>query len=371
VAFDARDGSVKWERAAGYSVTGTMVNAGSLVVVGGDDAVIRAFERSTGDERWCAVGGPTVAAAGDLVIAAHQGASDVTAYDAATGTKRWRAGLAPLGYELSGFEDAVVADASGVYIASSDPAAKPHLAAFDLDGTMRWSQDGMGCDGAPSAEPPQPPPPGPTVTGPRACVGGGTPSLVLGGGMLISADVNAHELLAFDVVTGAVAWRTPFGADSLTPVGADTKVLVAAEYGRSGADLVAFDLRDGHELWTAPSTGFASVVLDGSVVTVDQSNPETYKLISLDTATGSPRWTLSEPGRTYRPGVAADLMPLPTGSEGLTAYEGSSGSVRWSVSHPNPAQGGALPDSSGYRGFAGDASVVIAVIVAVPHNEED
>jgi outer membrane protein assembly factor BamB len=371
VAFDARTGLVKWERTAGTG--GKLAKAGTFVVVGGGDGLVRAFDLDTGDQRWCAPGGPTVASTGALAITGIPSTNSVVAYDNLSGAERWRADLGPMGAESASFERALVADASGVYVGLTDRAASPDVLALDLEGKTRWTYDLAACSGEPSAN--LPPAPASADAPPpvfQACVGGGTPSMILAGTRLIVEDVNAGALVALDTATGAAAWRLPIPASDgeLRPQAADASVVIAMRNPRSGPLLVGLDASDGHELWSRPTGAFGIVMLDGSVVTVEQRS-EGYTVTAIDSITAAPRWNTASLGSTYYPGAVAGSVLLPLGSDGLFALDAVTGDVRWRTAHRNPAQGGDTPDSTGYGSFVGDESVVVAVVTAVAHHEGD
>ena len=378
VAFDARTGAVRWERAAGTS--GHLLKAGTFAIAGGGDGLIRAFDLDSGDERWCAAGGPTVASAGSaasggsMVVTGLPGTNMVVAYDIASGGERWRADLGPSGAESDSFERAVVADASGVYVGLTDPSATPDVVALDVGGKTRWTYDRRDCSGSAANQPLPSPPLSADATPPvyQPCVGGGTPSLVLAGTRVIVGDVNASALVALDKATGAVVWRVPVPASDgeLRPLLADASVVVATRNPRSGTLLVGLDSGDGHELWSKASSAFGFAVRDGTVVAVEQ-RPDGYTISAIDAITAAPRWDTVRLGFAYYIATVGGSVLVPTGSDGVLAFDAATGKVRWQISHRNPAQGGDVPDSTGYGSFVGDDSIVIAVTTAIPHHEGD
>jgi eukaryotic-like serine/threonine-protein kinase len=151
VAMDAATGSVLWSRDlppnppyGGAACDLKVVVSGDLVITASDAGKIYALDRTTGDIRWNApqlsglppnTGGspdadvrPLVASRGLVVAGSTTGY--VTAYDAATGTERWRntANRGSASYPLSADSEAVYVTHSGLQLAS-----------FDLTtGALRW-----------------------------------------------------------------------------------------------------------------------------------------------------------------------------------------------------------------------------------------
>jgi outer membrane protein assembly factor BamB len=151
VALDAATGDVRWRREfpptpplSSAACNQRVVVLAGLVVAASDDGHIYAMDGTTGDVRWSAgklaglppgAGGdppvddrPLIAGAGVIVAGSLSGY--LAAYDAATGTEKWRstAHRGSATYPLSADNEAVYATHSGL-----------QLAAFDLaTGALKW-----------------------------------------------------------------------------------------------------------------------------------------------------------------------------------------------------------------------------------------
>jgi outer membrane protein assembly factor BamB len=137
-------------------------------------------------------------------------------------------------------------------------------------------------------------------------------------------DSPAH-LRAFDA-DGTQRWRHDHAGDaSGTPAVAGGHAFVVTDAG-----LHAVDLASGEELFSrsdVASRDGTPVARDGAVYVVD-SPDERPRLVALDAADGTTRWTASvEPGLRNAPPVATADAVYARGADGLLALDPADGSV--------------------------------------------
>ena len=210
-----------------------------------------------------------------VYVSASSGTRDdrlhVLSFDAATGAQLWHRQLAATGSTAAHPDTCMaaptpVADATGVYalFASGD------VAAFDLDGTLRWYRSLVGDY--------------PTITNQV----GMAASPVLAAGKLIVPMDNYGEsfVAALELKTGKNLWKTARGKDAN---------------------------------WATPAV---RTLPDGKVEVLFPGRD----LSVYDAETGARKWAAKLPGGIPSPTVAGDLLLLPGG--GVTATQLGDGAVK-------------------------------------------
>jgi len=285
-ALALADGATRWSfkaEAAGFpSAAAVSLPPGpSLVIVGDDTGVVRAFDRGTGKVVWEyetegeISGGPTIlpTAAGDRILVGSQDAS-LSCLDLADGTLVWKHSIA----DQIRCAPVVARTAAGdrVFIAGCD--GKLHV----IDAATGKEQAAVPIDG-------------PT----------GTTPAVLGDRVFFGTEGGAF--FAIDFVKAAAAWRAaPAAAGQAyrsSAALADGLVIV----GSRRRAVEAFATADGARSWRRPMRGR----VDASPVVVgvtdsgrDAAGPRPAAIVAdaagkvmvLDAATGEPRWEFDAGG---------------------------------------------------------------------------
>ncbi|MGZ3584126.1 MAG: outer membrane protein assembly factor BamB family protein [Ktedonobacterales bacterium] len=318
-ALDGRDGSTRWQFAAGsnhpFFRFALATDRGSVYAAAGDGLVV-ALRLDDGSLLWqheLPYAGPPVGhrfdmdvrvMAGGGVVAVSMGRQDtrrpnmrsITVLDGATGAQRWvftprspawrrlQRALGPLtGY----FPDPVGAtllavDATGVYVTTSSQTGgkAPTCVTVVRDlrrGRQRWRTRRAAAQ----------------IQFPS---GSSRTSLTVAGGVIYTLDTH---LSALEASTGRIRWQRPAPPASRTGVlSADAAVVCAAcdslfavYWARDGAALWQLDRRDGN----GPFLGMA---LMGETVYVsggDSTRRDGFTLEARDAVTGTLRWTWPAP----------------------------------------------------------------------------
>ncbi|UCC73157.1 MAG: PQQ-binding-like beta-propeller repeat protein [Gemmatimonadota bacterium] len=280
-AIDRESGEERWRYEAGAAVHSSAAVHGGLVYFGDRSNAFYALDRRTRRERWRVETGadhpwdwghegwdyftssPVVA--GDLIVVGS-GDGNVYAFDAATGTERWRA---PTGGRVR--SSPAIADGLA-YIGSADGV----LYAVDLEtGSVRWrfETEGASLNSAEFGFDRRTIQSSPAVAGGRVFLG--------------SRD---GKFYAVQALSGELAWRF----DHSTPWVISSPAIYqgAAIVGTSdGLFLHAMDMETGEEVWRF-ETGdrvFSSPAVSGGVVYV---GVHSGRFLALDAARGVLRWEL-------------------------------------------------------------------------------
>jgi outer membrane protein assembly factor BamB len=293
--------------------------AGDLILVPGafDAGGMTAYDASTGTQRWRSDVGTSafVVAVGDgLVVLAPQHGS-VSAVDLSTGRPRWQVEL-PAGASAG----RGTVDAGRVYLGASHTSEgavdAPFVLALDAStGRTIWRTT---LDAATQLQPAAP---------------------VVAGGLVVVADAPAHpgsaptsHLHALDASTGAARWRADLGSGRAAiheqaPVVSGGTVYAASNAGH----LLALDSSSGRERWRHQSPSFVTLVavVDEQVLAVSGGH-----VVSLDRANGRLRWQVptSAPGRPARSWAVLSGGTLVVAEPGRTfAVDVASGGLRWEL----------------------------------------
>jgi outer membrane protein assembly factor BamB len=284
-AYSLSDGSTLWEYEAENPVQGFPSISGDTVFVGTGELYeeggkLVAVSIADGGERWAVEEGkygilPTITE--ELALFSSGSGGTVYAVSKTDGAVAWR--FSPETDVTLG----VTALADGVVYATTDSGT---LYALDVaDGTVRWSAE-TGID-TPNLQTVGDLVAMPNNSGDQVFAfersdgserwsfenedvgrgGGAAAPAVTSAGVLFSSGDALHLL---DAASGEVEWRAelPSGAYNVTaPVVADGVV-----YASNGADIRAFELADGTELWRHPVEAFSALsVTEEHVVVCTQS----------------------------------------------------------------------------------------------------
>ncbi len=253
------DVPLAWGRASGDYYTSSAVLGNGMVIVGGGDGVLYAFEPGSGTVRWkFSTGGrirSSPAIANNLVyVASFDG--KVYALDLTTGALRWSYATtgvtlnsADFGFDRRSIQSSPAATSTSVYVGSRDG----NFYALDAQGgTLRWKvahDDGSWSISSPAVD----------------------DSLVYGG----SSD--AHFFHALRVSDGSQRWRvTTPGSVWSSPARAGRMV-----YFGDGSGMVhAVDAATGAERWNYRTGGgiSSSPAVEGSVVYVGSGDGAVYAI---------------------------------------------------------------------------------------------
>ncbi len=236
-----RDGATRaWSGSIGAGggyrrkVTAEPVVAGGRVYTMDSDAVVAAFDASTGASLWTAatrgdddrstnIGGGIAFDGGILYVAT--GRADVLALDIADGKPKWRARLP------SAARSAPTVAAGRLFIPLIDNQI---VAVSATDGSTGWSYQARAAD--------------PVVLG--------LPAPAYGDGLLV-AGFGSGELTALNPLSGAVVWADSLAASRGRNSLADVSTILGRTVIKSGRaiavsmgqQLAALDLRSGRRLW--------------------------------------------------------------------------------------------------------------------------
>jgi outer membrane protein assembly factor BamB len=306
-AIDRESGEERWRFEAASAVNSSAAVHGGLVYFGDRSNVFYALDRRTGRERWRVETGAdhpwdwghegwdyltsSPAIAGDLMVVGS-GDGNVYAFDAATGTERWRAAT-------DGRLRSSPAIANGVaYVGSADG----YLYAIDLEtGNVRWRYETEGASFA-SAE----------FGFDRKTI---QSSPAVAGGTVFFGSRDG-KFYALDASTGELRWRY----DHSTPWVISSAAIHqgAAIVGTSdGLYMHAMNVETGEEIWRF-ETGdrvFSSPAVSGGVVYV---GVHSGRFLALDAASGILSWELKFGGA---------IMSSPVVHEGRAYFGCDGGSV--------------------------------------------
>jgi glucose dehydrogenase len=256
----------------------------------------RRWTKPLGSSYWC---GPTPAVAGGRVYAPVAGR--MTAYDARTGTLRWRAGTADCSAPMT---PAVVGGklftttTSGPRVEARDPAS----------GKLLWSR--MACIGTSD-----------TCVSIASIFG----PIAAGDGVVYVSNY-AGGMMAYDANTGRQLWSRIIGSGHVidsAPVVEGDVVYVSAHDSR----LYALNRHTGATLWSAPTGDFnhSTPALAGGMLYVGSDGDG---ITAIDMKTGAVRWRQTAVGivRTS-PAVANGVLYLGSGDGRLYALDAQTGVV--------------------------------------------
>jgi outer membrane protein assembly factor BamB len=240
VALDAATGEILWSRYTGAGVFGAPAVAYGMVYEGSGDGYVYAWDAKTGTQRWRApvghlgAGGVPAAVSGGLVFIGGDNI-DFYAFDAFTGELVW---TTPVRSYTGG-----ATLANGVLYVGTKDTPPYHLYAIDAStGAKLWSR---------------------TVDGSECCGGvHGTPSVA---GGIVYVGAQDGNIYAFDADTGGLRWTFQTGGALFlaSPVVANGVVYVGKP-----DTFHALDARTGAELWsyaTGDTINVAASVADGVV----------------------------------------------------------------------------------------------------------
>jgi outer membrane protein assembly factor BamB len=170
------------------------------------------------------------------------------------------------------------------------------------------------------------------------------------------ADKEARELYCYELSTGKLLWtlavgNIPGSPSQMPETGSDTG-LAASSVTTNGqqvcaifasGDLICADM-DGKQLWAknlgVPQNhyGYASSLLsNGNTLFVQYDNPNNFRVMALDMATGAERWskTRTERNASWSSPIIANVNNTPQliliGNPGVTSYNPATGEQNWRV----------------------------------------
>lgn len=149
-----------------------------------------------------------------------------------------------------------------------------------------------------------------------------------------------HDVVALDRRSGAMRWRTPTGADTLSPEPGQNVVVAGANVVAPDGALYAFDRRTGARRWSyRPASGDEpgrfTITTDGETVYAGSARGYAY---GVDAATGQARWStfVAGPAATVaHPVLTGDLVILTIrrwtnpSTGGVVALDRRTGEIRW------------------------------------------
>jgi outer membrane protein assembly factor BamB len=193
---------------------------------------------------------------GQTFDCSYPGRVGLAAYEASTGTPRWRTAV-PSGGEIGPVEPVSVAD--GIYVVPGPDA----VFGVDIaDGSVVWELPGWSSVGA--------------IDGP-----------VLVFGERASDPSDGGALVGYDRVSGAELWRTALEIGMMPfEVEVVGEVAVAGLLSGDARRIEAFDLRTGTSLWRQDGTFRVEATAADVLAVVDLSGA----VVGLDAATGAERW---------------------------------------------------------------------------------
>lgn len=279
-----RAGTVRWKTRVGGSGDFSVVVSGGSVYINSDNGRARAFDATTGQERWSTKIGFRVGTHSSLGVSGwkiYLGGDDhrVYALDAATGEKLWRT-------KIGGHVRGAPTVSNGMVFVGSDDGCVYALTAdegedfFSRETPGGWShvsEDGRGWyETRSSVEP---------VLW-RARTDGkidASPAVSDGGVYIGSHD---HYVYALDAADGQIRWRTPTGgAIHATPTVSDEVVYI----GSRDHCAYALDAATGQIRWRTELGGEVDSLPAVSHGIVHTANHFGH-VYALDAATGEIRW---------------------------------------------------------------------------------
>lgn len=232
-----------------------------------DGPVLTAFDSTTGAQAWQAtpgaftdLGSGSIGASVDTVFIVQYNPSTKTtlksgeylsAYDAATGTMRWRKTFAPQGTTAGVQLQILAADQNAVYCtvinSTTSTNSTAQLAAFATnDGHAVWSVPETDVINAP--------------TNGFVPIANGT-LFVTSSAASENSPSASSSLLAVNVQTGAILWQSPLTATPVTaPLFFNTGIALGMQTNSTGGgipnqvSIMAFRTTDGSTLWKTPMT---------------------------------------------------------------------------------------------------------------------
>jgi outer membrane protein assembly factor BamB len=285
-------GEERWQAKLGEDASASPLIADGLLIVGDARGVVHALAVADGAVRWTtATDGPIsgAAAADGSVAVVATNAGTAYAIDVATGAIRWTA-------VVGGSVSTSVAIADGtVYVGAS-----PNLTAISLaDGTIRWTQpvSKEGRIGTPAV----------------------SAGLIFAATGLNAQDESLHGVVALDATTGLQRWRftSPTQATIYTPAIVDGRAYIVGE----DRTVVAVDAASGRLMWTTPTVEVnesVAAVADGLVFVAGNGGA----VNALDADAGTMRWTVPISGIPYGPIVVDGYVIVGTNLGELVAIGG-------------------------------------------------
>ncbi|HUH07305.1 MAG TPA: PQQ-binding-like beta-propeller repeat protein, partial [Egibacteraceae bacterium] len=257
---------LRWSWVGPRNQQAAPITAGSRVIVGGRDGLLRSLRADSGAPEWeVHVGGAigaAIASADGRIYTGCEGGS-VSCVDAASGSVRWRAEIGvPIGSAPLLADDRVIVAVGG----TRPGMAGGGVAALALqDGRLEWFHE--------------------TEAG---CLA----SAAYADGAVAYASRNG-ELGCVNVTDGRPQWRAEGGGDRTGTPAIHAGTVVSD----SGAGSVeAHRLRDGQLVWSfglARSAPMSSAALGTGAAFIGGGDGHLY---ALDVATGRPRWTVDRMG---------------------------------------------------------------------------
>lgn len=202
------------------------------------------------------------------------------------------------------------------------------------------------------------------------------------------ADEQARELYCYDLTTGEKRWSLAAtnipGSPAQMPQTTEDTGLAASSVATNGkqvcaifatGDIICADM-DGNQLWAKnlglPDNhyGYASsLLIFGNVVIVQYDNQNSPKVMALDLATGSPRWSKSRTEKvTWSSPIIAYINNAPQlilmGNPAITAYNPNNGEQLWRVECMSGEVGSSACSANGIVFGASEYAKLVAINAA-------
>lgn len=202
------------------------------------------------------------------------------------------------------------------------------------------------------------------------------------------ADEQARELYCYDLTTGEKRWSLTAtnipGSPAQMPQTTEDTGLAASSVATNGkqvcaifatGDIICADM-DGNQLWAKnlglPDNhyGYASsLLIFGNVVIVQYDNQNSPKVMALDLATGSPRWSKSRTEKvTWSSPIIAYINNAPQlilmGNPAITAYNPNNGEQLWRVECMSGEVGSSACSANGIVFGASEYAKLVAINAA-------
>lgn len=326
----ARQPVIVWEQSLGGPITANMpAVVGGVVFVADGGGGVTAFDAATGRKRWSVALGSaanTSPAVGGGLAVVGDAAGEIVALDTRDGSKRWTFHTAGEVRSSAAILDGVVYDAS----------TDGNLYALDLaTGVQRWAFD---AGGAVSRSP---------------AVESGSVYVGAAGGVVS----------AVDATSGIRRWQRILGPGQVASLAAANGIVVAA----SGLDdsanvhiLFALDAASGDERWRF-STQSREQLIIGAVGEASVFAPsDDGNVYALDVGTGAQRWQFGNHGVLGSPdALAAEVLYVAGGDRAVYAVDERTGAQVWQQAVTG--QPGAPAVVSGRLYVATDLGSVVAM----------